>query len=291
MSTSALSGTTTGPRVGDRLARLTSVVPVTATLSILVLAFFTVAAFWPGLLATHSPYAIDLKNALQAPSPAHWFGTDASGRDLYSRVIQGTRESLAIGLGATLLGMVIALVLGVGAGLGGRVADGVLSRVVEVLFAFPVLLLAMLFVTIYGPSVQTLIIAVGLGSAPGYARMIRGQVLQIRTSGYVQAAHALGHGTARILGQHILPNALRPLVAVITLGVGQAIVWASGLAFLGLGVAPPSPEWGALLEAGRPFITAAWWLEIMPGLAILAIALSATCLGHFIASSLEGHHA
>lgn len=265
--------------------------PVTATLSILVLAFVTVAAFRPELLATHSPYAIDLDRALQAPSPAHWFGTDASGRDLYSRVIHGTRESLTIGLGATLLGTVIALLLGVGAGLGGRVSDGVLTRIVEVLFAFPVLLLAMLFVTIYGPSVQTLVIAVGLGSAPGYARMIRGQVLQIRHSGYVQAAHALGHSTAAILRQHILPNAIRPLIAVITLGVGQSIVWASGLAFLGLGVAPPSPEWGALLEAGRPFITAAWWLEIMPGVAILAVALSATSLGHFIESSLEGRHA
>ena len=146
----------------------------------------------------------------------------------------------------------------------------------------------MLFVTIYGPSVTTQIIAVGLGTAPGYARMIRGQVLSVRNSGYVEAAHALGHSRWTVLRRHVFPNAMRPLVAVITLGIGQSIVWASGLAFLGLGVAPPSPEWGALLDAAACFITRAWWLEVMPGLAIVAIALAATSLGQFIQKKLEG---
>ncbi|WP_431710326.1 ABC transporter permease [Glutamicibacter uratoxydans] len=262
--------------------------PIPATLGLLVLAFFVLAAVAPGLLTAKDPYATDLHAVLLPPSAEHWFGTDQSGRDLYTRVVYGTRQSLLIGLGATGLAMGIALILGVAAGLGGRVTDGLINRGLEVLFAFPVLLLAMLFVTIYGPSVTTQIVAVGLGTAPGYARMIRGQVLAVRHSGYVQAAHALGHSQLTVLRQHVMPNAMRPLLAVVTLGVGQSIVWASGLAFLGLGVAPPSAEWGALLDAGRMFITKAWWLEVMPGVAIVALALSATAVGRYLQTTLEG---
>ena len=263
-------------------------VPPGPALAIAVLLFFIVAAIAPQVLAPADPFAIDLNAVLQPPSWQHPFGTDQSGRDLYTRVVHGTRESLLIGLGATALAMAVAVVLGVSSGLGGRFLDGLISRGLEVLFAFPVLLLAMLFVTIYGPSVTTQVIAVGLGTAPGYARMIRGQVLAVRTSGYVEAAHALGHSRWEVLRRHVFPNAMRPLVAVVTLGVGQSIVWASGLAFLGLGVAPPSPEWGALLDAGRMFITRAWWLEVMPGLAIVAVALAATSLGNYLQKKLEG---
>ncbi|HEY4614125.1 MAG TPA: ABC transporter permease, partial [Citricoccus sp.] len=232
--------------------------------------------------------AIDLAAPLAPPSTEHWFGTDQSGRDLYSRIVHGTGPALLIGLGAAAVGVGLALVLGCWAALGGRWADAVVGRGIEVLFAFPILLLAMVFIAVYGPSVQTLVLAVGLGTAPGYARMVRAQVMSVRRSGYVQAAHALGHHPAVILVRHVLPNALRPLLAVLTLGIGQSIVWASGLAFLGFGVAPPSPEWGALLEAGRPYITAAWWLEIIPGLAVLATALTATVLGRHIETALEG---
>jgi len=187
-----------------------------------------------------------------------------------------------------ILSLGLAVIFGSWAALGGRWADALIGRGIEVLFAFPILLLAMVFITVYGPSVQTLVFAVGLGIAPGYARMVRGQVLAVRRSGYVQAAQALGHRPGKIIAQHVLPNALRPLLAVLTLGIGQAIVWASGLAFLGFGVAPPSPEWGALLEAGRPYITEAWWLEIVPGFAVLATALTATALGRHIEKTFEG---
>jgi peptide/nickel transport system permease protein len=136
--------------------------------------------------------------------------------------------------------------------------------------------------------VTTEIVAVGLGTAPGYARMVRGQVLAVRDSGYVEAARALGHPYGSIVRRHIFPNAMRPLVVVMTLGVGQSIVWASGIAFLGLGVPPPSPEWGALLNAGRNYITQAWWLEVMPGVAIVVFALSLTTLGRYLQQRLEG---
>jgi peptide/nickel transport system permease protein len=282
------SSPATGPQARTSLAGRLRTVPLAPAVSAAVVLFFVLAAISPQLLTGRDPFAIDLANALQAPSLKHPFGTDQSGRDLYTRVVYGARESLLIGLGSTGLAIGIAVILGVASGLGGRLLDGVVGRSLEVLFAFPVLLLAMLFVTIYGPSVTTQIVAVGLGTAPGYARMIRGQVLAVRNSGYVEAAHALGHSRWTVLRQHVFPNAMRPLVAVVTLGIGQSIVWASGLAFLGLGVAPPSPEWGALLDAGRMFITRAWWLEVMPGLAIVAIALAATSLGHFIQKKLEG---
>ena len=159
--------------------------------------------------------------------------------------MHGTGQSLLIGLGATGVGVGLAVVFGSWAALGGRWADAIIGRAIEVLFAFPILLLAMVFIAVYGPSVPTLVLAVGLGIAPGYARMVRAQVMSVHRSGYVQAARALGHPPAKILVQHVLPNALRPLLAVLTLGIGQSIVWASGLAFLGFGVAPPSPEWAS----------------------------------------------
>jgi peptide/nickel transport system permease protein len=255
---------------------------------LLIVLLVIVAAIAPGLLTTRGPNAIDIQHTLLPPSLSHPFGTDDAGRDLYTRVIYGARESLGIGLGATGLAMSIAILLGFIAGLAGGVVDAVIGRILEVAFAFPVLLLALLLIAIYGPSLSTEIIAVGIGSAPGYARMVRGQVLHVRQAPYIEAAAALGHSRRAVVGRHLFPNAMRPLVAMITLGVGQSIVWASGLAFLGLGVAPPSPEWGALLDSGRMYITTQWWLEVMPGLVIVLVALSVTSLGRTLQHRLEG---
>ncbi len=278
------------PRAGA-LARLGSlrfrVRPGTAV-PLLIVVLVVVAAIAPGVLTHRSPTAIDIQHTLLPPSFSHPFGTDDAGRDLYTRVIYGARESLGIGLGATGLAMSIALLLGFVAGLAGGLVDVVINRILEVAFAFPVLLLALLLISIYGPSVATEIIAVGIGSAPGYARMVRGQVLNVRKAPYVEAADALGHRRLAVIRRHLFPNAMRPLVAMITLGIGQSIVWASGLAFLGLGVAPPSPEWGALLDSGREYITTQWWLEVMPGLVIVLVALSATSLGRTLQHRLEG---
>jgi peptide/nickel transport system permease protein len=253
-----------------------------------VVAFFAVAVIGPSLLSGQSPLSVNLADTLQPPSLHHLLGTDQSGRDLYARIVYGARESLLIGLGATGLSMSIAIAFGFIAGLSGRLVDGTINRAIEVLFSFPVLFLALLFVAVFGPSATTEIIAVGLGNAPGYARMIRGQVLAVRDSGYVESARALEHPYHRIIRRHIFPNAMRPLVVLVTLGVGQSIVWASGLAFLGLGVPPPSPEWGALLDAGRNYVTAAWWVEVMPGVAIVLFALSVTTIGRYIQQRLEG---
>ncbi|MDH2399886.1 ABC transporter permease [Bradyrhizobium sp. SSUT18] len=263
-------------------------VPAGVYLAAAIILLYVLAALTPTLLQTHAPFRTDLDATLQSPSLAHLFGTDQSGRDLYSRVIEGTRQSLAIGVGATTLSMTLALIFGVSAGLAGGAVDGAISRFLEVLFAFPNLFLGLLLITVFEATTTTLIIAVGVGTAPGYARMIRGQFLTVKHAGYVEAARALGHPYWRIVRRHIFPNAMRPLVAMITLGLGQSIVWASSLAFLGLGVAPPSPEWGALLDAGRQYVTRAWWLEVMPGLAIIAFALSVTTIGRYLQQRLEG---
>jgi peptide/nickel transport system permease protein len=261
--------------------------PVDLVAALVVLGVFALAAAVPQVLSTHDAFAVDYHAALQAPSLAHWFGTDESGRDLYSRVVSGSRLSLLIGLGAAAVGIVSAIVLGSLAALGPKPVAVVVDRFIEVLFAFPALLLALLLIAIAGPSALTQIFAVGLGTAPGYARMVRGQILSAKRSGYVQAAVALGHSPARLVRAHILPNALRPLVAIFALSVGQSIVWASSLSFLGLGVAPPSPEWGALLDAGRSYIVQAGWLVVIPGLVIVSIALAATTVGRHLQSGLE----
>jgi len=263
-------------------------VPFRVAVCLIIIGLFALAAMAPKVLQTHDPLAIDLRSSLQSPSIEHWLGTDQLGRDLYSRVVEGAGQSLAIGLGATALSMSIAIVFGAAAALSGGVFDSILSRIVDVLFAIPTLLLALVFVTVFGPSVLTEVIAVGIGTAPGYARMIRGQMLSIKGTGYVEAAKVLGHPFSRIVWRHILPNAMNPLTAMMTIGVGQAIIWASGLAFLGLGVAPPAPEWGALLNAGRNYVIYAWWLEIIPGLAVSAFALSVTIVGRHLQDRLEG---
>ena len=272
---------TSRPRrsVGDR--------PWAVHLAAVVAVFFLVAVIAPGLLDTTDPLALHLSQALQAPGPGHWFGTDEAGRDLWSRIVHGTRPSLAIGVGASAVSLSLAIVLGSLAALGGKVLAPAVDRVVEVLFSFPSLLLALLLVALLGPSALTQAIAVGVGTAPGYARMVRGQILSAKGSAYVEAALTLGHSPARILRRHVLPNAVRPLVAIMALSIGQSIVWASSLSFLGLGVAPPSSEWGALLEAGRPYVAHAWWLTVLPGLVIVALALAATTLGKHLQSLLE----
>lgn len=252
------------------------------------LALMLAWALAPSLFTSESPYDTDIEAPLQVPSWEHWFGTDASGRDIYTRVVYGTQSSLAIGVGATALALSVAIVFGLASGLGGRFTDGAISRFLEVVLALPGMLVALLFIAMLGPGAATQIVAVAIGSAAGYARMIRGQVLAVKDSGYVSAAIALGHPPHRIVGRHIFPNAMRPLVVLGTMGVGQSIVWASSLSFLGLGVAPPAPEWGAMLNAGRDFVSTAWWLEVFPGLAIVGCTLAVTVVGRYLQQRLEG---
>lgn len=273
---------TVAPRGGARVFR------PAVWLAGLYIAVMLAWAIAPSLFTGQSPLETDIEVPLRPPSPEHWFGTDASGRDIYTRVVFGAQSSLAIGVGATALALAAAVVLGLAAGLGGRLTDGGISRFLEVTLALPGLLLALVFIAMFGPGVVTQIVAVAIGSAAGYARMVRGQVIAVKDSGYVDAAIALGHDRRRIVTRHVFPNAMRPLVVLATMGVGQSIVWASALSFLGLGVAPPAPEWGAMLNAGRDFVSTAWWLEVFPGLAIVGTTLAVTVLGRHLQQRFEG---
>lgn len=241
--------------------------------------FLLAATVAPELVATQDPNEIAPGDAFQSPSLAHWFGTDESGRDIYSRVVAGTATSLLIGVTATAIGLALGLGLGVLASFGGRIADFSVNRLVEVLFAFPGLLLALLVIVVYGPGPVTATVAVGLSTAPGYARIIRGQLVAIRSSQYVEAARVLGRSPARIISRHVLPNALMPLFVLATLGIGQAIVWAAALSYLGLGAQPPAAEWGAMLAAGRTYLATAWWMTVFPGLMIVGTTIATTVLG------------
>ena len=273
---------------GVRVQRRSRQVPLGPLLALIFLAFLIVAALLPQLFTHADPLAIVPHDAFHPPGWAHWFGTDQSGRDIFSRVIYGTRQSLLIGLAATVLAMSIAIALGLLGGLGGARIDRGVGWLLEILFAFPSLVLALLFVAVFGSGIGPLIVATGLGAAPGYARMVRGQVLAVRNAGYIEAAVALGHSRRRIILRQLLPNAMRPLIVTLTMGVGQAIVWASALSFLGLGAPPPAPEWGTMLSMGRDFVANAWWLTFFPGLFIVLTTLSTTVAGRYLQQRLEG---
>ena len=244
-----------------------------------VVLFLLVAAVAPSLIAPGDPLAIHPLQSFQAPSPAHWFGTDESGRDIFTRVVHGTGASVLIGLAATAIGVGLALVFGLLSGLGPRWLDFGTTRVLEVLFAFPGLLFALLFIVIFGPGVVTSTIAVGLSTAPGYARLIRSRVLVVRRAPYIEAALVLGRSRTHRVVRHLLPNVAGSLFVLATLGIGQAIVWASSLSYLGLGAVPPAAEWGAMLSAGRTYLSSFWWMTFFPGLFIVLAAVSTTLLG------------
>jgi len=253
-----------------------------SVLALAVVAFLALAALAPSVLAPGDPLAIAPLDAFQPPSLAHIFGTDESGRDIYTRVVHGTGASLLIGIAATAIGLGLAVVFGLLAGFGPRWLDFGTTRLLEVLFAFPGLLFALLFIVIYGPGVVTSTIAVGLSTAPGYARIIRSRVIQVRTSPYLEAAVVLGRGRTTRIVRHVLPNVAGSLFVLATLGIGQSIVWASSLSYLGLGAVPPAAEWGAMLSAGRTYIASFWWMTFFPGLFIVLSAAATTLLGRAI---------
>ncbi len=251
-----------------------------------VLTVLALCAVAPALIAPHDPLAIAPAEAFRAPSAGHPFGTDDSGRDVLSRVIFGARDSLTIGIVATLIGLAAGTVLGaLAGGSRGRTLAPVrfiADRLIEALFSFPGLLLALLLISVRGPGVSSVLIAVAISTAPGYARMVRGGVRQMLGAGSVEAARLQGDRGPRVWATLVLPEAMRPVLVLATLGVGHAVILAAALGFLGLGTPPPAPEWGAMLNAGRPYLTKAWWLTLFPGLAIVAVGIACTVLGRAI---------
>ena len=253
--------------------------------ALVFISLIVVAAFFPAVLAPDNPLAVDPAEAFHTPSLDHPFGTDESGRDVYTRVVHGTADSLTIGIAATALGMGIAILLAVVAAFGPRWIDATILRLLEVLYAIPALLLALLIIAFTGPGTTPAIIAVGLSTAPGYSRLIRTQLHTLVNSEMFDAATVLGHSRWQKVRNHLVPNTLSTLLALITLGIGQAVIWASALSFLGLGTPSPAPEWGAMLANGRTYLHFAWWMTVFPGIAIVVMAAGATLLGRSITRS------
>jgi len=252
------------------------------------LAVLAAAAVLPGLFTPIDPLQTEISNSLAAPSLAHPFGTDQTGRDVFSRVIHGTQHSLVIGLVATVLALVAGLVIGTIAGIAPRAVDTVLSRIIDVLMAFPELLIALLVIAILGPGESSLVIALGIASTPVYARVARIQTLVVRRSGYVRAAKTIGVHPLATVVRHVVPNTLGPLLVMATIGFGTSIAAAAGLSFLGLGSAPPTPEWGLILSEGRNFLGTAWWIAVFPGLAVTGTVIAATVVGRRLLAHRAG---
>ncbi|MEV6924415.1 ABC transporter permease [Dactylosporangium sp. NPDC051485] len=255
-----------------------------------LLAVVVVAVVFPSLLTGADPLAANPLAALQGPSGAHWFGTDQLGRDVFTRVVYGARYSLSIGAAATALSVLAGGIIGLVAGLAPRVVDELLSRALDVLSAFPEVLLALLFIAFTEPGTPSLILAIALAFAPRYGRIVRAQTLLVRRAGYVEQALTLGLSRARLAWRHILPNVLGPLPILATIGLGASIVNAAALSFLGMGPQPPSPEWGAMLAESRSYLRVAWWTAILPGLALTVTVVSLTAVGRRLQARFEGRH-
>lgn len=255
--------------------------------SLAVIAALVLVAILPSLFAPHDPLAQSLTDRLQAPSWSHPFGTDEFGRDVFSRVVYGTRISLLMGLIVVVLGTLLGGLVGAIAGYRGGRIDELLMRFTDVFFAFPPMLLPMMVVVVLQPSLVNTAIALVITWWPAYARLVRGQVLSVKQLGYVESARVLGVGPWRLLRRHILPNSISPVLVMATMDVGFAILTAAGLGFLGLGAQPPTAEWGAMTSSGLGTMLSAWWAPLFPGLAIALVVLAFNLLGDELQSALD----
>jgi len=251
----------------------------------ILLSWILIAILAP-LVAPYDPAEL-VSRARQAPSWEHWLGTDMLGRDVLSRVIYGSRISISLGLIAVALGGIPGVILGLLAGYFGGWVDTIISRFVDALLAFPSILLALIVIASLGPSIQNMMIAVGIATLPDYARLVRGSVLAIKSQPYVEAARLVGNSHLRTMARHILINANAPIVVLATLQVGSAILIGAGLSFLGLGAQPPTPEWGLMSAEGRQMLQRAWWISTFPGVAILSVVIACNLVGDGLRSALD----
>ncbi len=253
--------------------------PVTL-LAFLLFAFFILSALFAEYLVPYDPLASDASDVLSPPSFDHWFGTDALGRDVFSRVMVATRLDLLIALSAVSLSFVVGSVLGAAAGYWGGKLDMVMSRLLDTIMAFPIFVLAMGIVAALGNTIENIIYATAIINVPFYARLVRAEVNIRRDAGFVHAAKLSGNSDLRVLAMHIFPNTLPPMMVQISLNLGWAILNAAGLSFIGLGVRPPTPEWGIMVAEGANFIVSGeWWLALFPGLWLMLAVFTFNLLG------------
>jgi peptide/nickel transport system permease protein len=252
-----------------------------------VLGLLVFSAVFAGVVAPYSPYLIRMPERLRAPSWQHLLGTDDFGRDVLSRIIHGSRISLEVGAIAVGIAVAVGVALGVSAAyVGGRV-DSIIMRVMDVILAFPAILLAIGIMAILGPSTANVMIAIGIVYVPIFARVVRGSALQVSAQEYVEAARAMGASDRRIIRRHILPGVLDTIIVQVSLSLAFAILAEAALSFLGLGTQPPTPSWGSMLSSGREWIERAPWLTIFPGLAIFVTVLALNVIGDGLRDALD----
>jgi len=275
-----------GPERPWRMASARYLAQPGAVIGLVILLGWIVVALLAPLIAPYDPSEL-VSRARQAPSAAHWLGTDMLGRDVLSRVIYGSRISISLGLIAVALGGIPGVILGLLAGYFGGWVDVVISRFVDALLAFPSILLALVVIAALGPSIQNMMIAVGIATLPDYARLVRGSVLAVKSQPYVEAARLVGNSHLRTMARHILINVNAPIVVLATLQVGSAILIGAGLSFLGLGAQPPTPEWGLMSAEGRQMLQRAWWISTFPGVAILSVVIACNLVGDGLRTALD----
>ncbi|MDR7545171.1 MAG: ABC transporter permease [Armatimonadota bacterium] len=252
-----------------------------------VLGALVLVATLQNVLAREDPTRIDMAAALQPPGASHLWGTDQYGREVWSRVIHGTRISLTVGIISVGIAASVGTTMGLVSGFYGGLIDSLLMRLIDVMLAFPGILLALAIVSVLGPNLRNLMLAVGISGIPAYARLVRGSVLVAREQTYVEAARAVGAPSGLIVWRHVLPNVVAPIIVTGTLGLGGAILSAAALSFIGLGSQPPTPEWGRMLSEGRDYLRDAWWISTFPGVAIMLTVLAMNLLGDGLRDVLD----
>jgi peptide/nickel transport system permease protein len=281
------AGVKTKPRSlwGDALRRLRR--NPGSMLGLALLTLIVLSALFAPLITHFDPIAIVPAERLKPPSTTYWFGTDAFGRDIYTRIVYGGQISLRVGIISVGIATVLGVTGGMLAGYFGGWTDSAIMRVADITLAFPGILLALVVIAILGPSLFNAMIAVGIAAAPTYARVARAMVMKVKAEPFIEASICVGNPPHRVLLRHILPNVLGSLVVVATLGVAGAIIAGAALSFLGLGAKPPTPEWGLILSEGRSYLRHAWWITTFPGLAIMITVLSINLLGDGLRDALE----
>ena len=252
----------------------------------LTLGVVLMAVFAP-VIAPFDPLQMNVRERLHAPSLTHLFGTDDFGRDIFSRVVWGSRLALRLGTLSVLIAVSGGIILGLIAGYYGGCIDNLLSRLLEIVMAFPGILFAITIIAILGPSLDNLVVALGLFGWPDYARVIRGSVLSAKQREYVEAARAVGAKAVRVMARHILPNVIAPIIILSATRFGGALLTGSGLSFIGLGVPIPQPEWGAIMATGRDYMASAWWITVFPGVLIAMAVLGVNLLGDGLRDVLD----
>ena len=258
-----------------------------ALLGLIIILILIFVALFGKFLMPYDPYTGELSQSLQSPSAAHFFGTDEQGRDIFSRVIDGTAVSLRVGVIAVAISLSIGTFFGAVCGYFGGKIDMILMRIMDIILAFPSMLLAIAFMSALGKGIDKAVIAISIVTIPEYARIVRGCVLSLKESEYVEAAKVIGNNDFTIIFKHILPNILSPIIVRATLGISSAILDTAALGFLGLGVQPPLAEWGTMLGSGRNYFNNAPFIILFPGLAITITVLAFNLLGDGLRDALD----